>query len=261
MSHDFWYLSRAAGFTAYGLLSISTVLGLMIGSRRSLPYLRRLALFELHRFTAFLALSFSLLHAAALLGDAYVHFTVADLLLPLSSPYRPWATTAGVLALYLIALVLLSFQVRSLIGYRVWRAIHATTFALFALATAHGISAGSDAASTWARSIYVTGGTSVAVLILYRIWARAPADVGARRLRYGAGALTSFAFITLLLAAGVFSLPMRHGSSSSAASVAADDDTPARTLPAPVILSDDDHDRDHDGYDDDRYEEEGDYDD
>jgi hypothetical protein len=89
-----------------------------------------------------LALLFTLFHVYVLLADGYFNFNVWQLSIPFLSPYRGWQTAAGVLALYALTLLIVSFYVRRYIGYRAWRALHFLTFALFAAATLHGITAG-----------------------------------------------------------------------------------------------------------------------
>ena len=96
MNHDYWYLSRAAGFTAYLLLTASVVLGLCVRTRISDSIVRRNTSFDQHRFTALLGLAFTLFHVYILLGDAYFRYTIVQLSLPFLSPYRPVSVAVGV---------------------------------------------------------------------------------------------------------------------------------------------------------------------
>ena len=97
MNHEFWYLSRAAGFTAYVLLFVSVALGISIGTRLTERLAKRITIFDMHRFTTILALAFTLFHVYVLLGDGYFNFNVWQLSIPFLSPYRGWQTAAGVL--------------------------------------------------------------------------------------------------------------------------------------------------------------------
>jgi predicted ferric reductase len=170
MNHEFWYLSRAAGFTAYLLIFLTVALGVAMSSRVSARVRRGNYTFDLHRFVSVLALAFSLFHVYILLGDRYFAFSVWDLSVPFRSPYRLWATTFGTVTLYLFVIVLVSFYVRRFIGYRAWRTMHYLTFAMFVLATMHGIFAGTDTSAPWARLIYAGATTIVTGLIGFRVW-------------------------------------------------------------------------------------------
>jgi predicted ferric reductase len=200
VNHEFWYLSRAAGFTAFGLLFFSVALGIMIGTRLTGRFSRN-TVFDIHRFTSILALAFSFFHVYILLGDSYFKFSVWQLSLPFASPYQAWQTAAGGVAFYLLLLVVASFYLRSLIGHRTWRAIHFLTFALFGLAMLHGITAGTDAHAGWAELLYAGAGTTVLALVLYRVQHHLPAESNARRLRFTAGAISTAGSIALLLLA------------------------------------------------------------
>jgi predicted ferric reductase len=112
MNHEFWYLSRAAGFVAYLLLFVSVVLGVSMGTRLIERFARRNFVFDLHRFTTLLALAFTFFHVYVLLGDGRFRFSVWELSLPFLSPYRAWQTAVGVFTFYGMALVAGSFYVR-----------------------------------------------------------------------------------------------------------------------------------------------------
>ena len=66
------------------------------------------------------------------------------MLVPFASSWHPVAVAWGVTALYLLLAVELTSLLRSRISKRVWRATHYLSFPLFALATIHGLSAGTD---------------------------------------------------------------------------------------------------------------------
>jgi hypothetical protein len=207
VNHEYWYLSRAAGFTAYLLLFASVALGIAIGTRLADRIAKRNAIFDLHRFTTILALAFALFHVYVLLGDSFFNFNVWQLSLPFISPYRTWQTAVGVFALYALGLLILSFYVRKFIGYRTWRAVHFTTFVMFAGVALHGIAAGTDTGQVWARLIYITTGAATLGLVIYRVQYRIPDTSTMRAVRLGAGisavgVTAAVLFATGLLATG-----------------------------------------------------------
>lgn len=163
-----WHLARASGVAAYLLLWLSTALGLSITNRLARVWPGGPYAFDLHQFASLLALAFSGFHAMILLGDDYIGYSLAQILVPFTAiGYKPVATALGQLALYLALLVSFSFYVRSRIGHRAWRLIHYTSFLVFILITLHGLLAGSDASTLW--PLYLASFGSILFLTIYRI--------------------------------------------------------------------------------------------
>lgn len=172
MTHDptFWFIARATGLTAYVLVTASVLAGLVLKSRVFGRALKPATVTDLHRFLAVLSIGAVLLHGLALVLDSTVHISVAALILPGLSPYRPLPVAVGVIAAELMVLVYASFSVRRRIGAQNWRRLHWATYAIFAAATAHGVLAGTD--TTWARPLYVGSVGAVAAATAWRALAR-----------------------------------------------------------------------------------------
>lgn len=203
MTHDFWYLSRGAGVTAYLLLTASVVLGLLVHTRIGDRLVPRNGTFDLHRFISILALAFTALHAYILLGDEYFAFTPWELSIPFALSYRPVQTAIGVLSAYALVIVVVSFYIRQLIGYRAWPTVHYLTFALYVAAAAHGILTGSDTAQLWAHAMYLGSAGIVFTLIAYRIQVRLPNSPLGTAMRFASGgalAVAAFAFAFTVVA-------------------------------------------------------------
>lgn len=158
----FWILARASGLLAYGLLTASVLAGLVLRARPFGTALKPATVTDLHRFLALLGLGALSLHGLALLLDTAVPISLADLFVPGIAPYRPLATGLGALAAELMVVVYASFSLRKRIGARNWRRLHWTTYLVFALATIHGLAAGTDSGTTWALALY--GAATGAVL-------------------------------------------------------------------------------------------------
>jgi sulfoxide reductase heme-binding subunit YedZ len=150
----FWLLARASGLLAYALLTASVLAGLILKSRPLGRSPSQAAVMDMHRFLALLGLGALALHGTALVLDDAVDIGLAALLVPGSAPYRPLATALGVVAAELMVLIYVSFSLRRRIGARAWRALHWLTYAVFVLATLHGLAAGTDAGRTWALAFY-----------------------------------------------------------------------------------------------------------
>ena len=169
-AHGYWFLARASAWVAFGLLWLSLVMGLLITNRLARLWPGGPTAFDLHQHASLLALAFALFHALILLGDRYISYSPATLLLPFAShDYRPISVGLGQLGFYALALVGLSFYVRGLIGRRLWRAIHFLSFAVFVLVLAHGLGSGTDSGAVWARGVYWASGASVLFLTWFRV--------------------------------------------------------------------------------------------
>lgn len=167
-----WYVARSSGFIAWALLAASVLWGLAISTRvlRGTP--RPSWLLDLHRYLGGIATVFVGIHIVALLGDTYVHFGLASVLIPFASGWHPVAVAWGVTAFYLLLAVELTSLIRTRIPKRLWRATHYASFPLFVVATIHALSAGTDA-RTWAFEVVAAlTMVTVAALTALRIQSR-----------------------------------------------------------------------------------------
>jgi sulfoxide reductase heme-binding subunit YedZ len=169
MHHDptFWLIARAAGMTAYALLTLAVLAGLVLKSRPS-RRLRAASVTDLHKTLALTSIGALALHGTALVLDSTVKVTLAALVVPGLVTYRPAAVAAGVIGGWLLVLVTASFWARKRIGVRNWRRLHWATYALFAVATFHGITAGTDSTQPWLRDLYLGAVGSVAAATVWR---------------------------------------------------------------------------------------------
>jgi len=166
----YWYLSRSSGFVAFGLLWLSMVFGLVITNKMARVWPGGPTAFDLHQHVSLLALGFTLFHGFILMGDAYIHYSVAQIAIPFASAaYRPLWVGIGQLGFYVMALVALTFYVRRTIGHRTWKTIHALSFVMFAMALVHGMGSGTDSGTWWAGALYWLAGGSVLFLTIYRV--------------------------------------------------------------------------------------------
>ena len=159
-----WYLTRAAGLVAYLLLWLSTVWGLGVASKIFDPLVYRAFTFDVHEFISLLAIGFTLLHIGALLADQYMAFSLAQVLVPFITDYRPLWIGAGIIGTYLTLLVTVTFYVRRWIGQKTFRAIHLFSFVAYIAVTLHSIFAGTDSTLGSAQLIYA--GSALVVVIL-----------------------------------------------------------------------------------------------
>lgn len=172
-AHSAWYLSRASAFVSYILLWWSMVLGLSITNRLARVWPGGPTASDLHEHASLLGLVFGALHALVLLGDQYIGYNLAQVLIPFASAsYLPLWVGLGQVALYLMIVVTLSFYVRRWIGARTWRTLHYLSFLVFALALAHGIFSGTDSSTPWVAAMYLGSAVSLLAMTIYRIFVR-----------------------------------------------------------------------------------------
>ena len=144
-----WFVARSSGLIAWALLAASVVWGLAISTRVLNGRPRPAWLLDLHRYLGGIATVFVGVHIVALLGDTYVHFGLASVLVPFASSWQPVAVAWGISAFYLLLAVEVTSLIRARLPRRLWRATHYASFPLFIVATIHALSAGTDA-RTWA---------------------------------------------------------------------------------------------------------------
>jgi sulfoxide reductase heme-binding subunit YedZ len=145
--HLFWITSRAAGIVALVLASLAVSLGLLMSTkllRRRGPDL--LALHEVLSVSTLVAIA---VHGLALLGDKYMHPSIADIAVPLASSYRTFWTSLGIIGGWGMALLGLSFYVRRHIGAARWRKLHRLTAVMWAAGLVHALGEGTDAGQLW----------------------------------------------------------------------------------------------------------------
>jgi sulfoxide reductase heme-binding subunit YedZ len=182
VSHDptFWIVSRAAGLTAYLLITCSMLAGLVLKSRPFGKRVKPAAVTDLHRCLTTLALAALAVHGLALLGDTTVPVDPLGLVVPGRIPYRPLWTGVGVVTAEAAVVVYASFSVRKRIGTRTWRRLHWLTYAIFVGATVHGIMAGTDSGAHWTSRIYVS---SLGAVTFAAAWRAVAPPATARRTR------------------------------------------------------------------------------
>ena len=164
-----WYAARAAGLVAWALAAGSVVWGLALSTRALGRKPRPAWLFDLHRFLGGAALIFTGIHVGAILLDAYVHFSLVNVLVPLTETWHPVAVAWGIVAFYTLLAVELTSLARAHVPKRLWRGVHYGSFALFATSTVHALSSGTDARSAPFVSTVVAACGLIAVLTTVRI--------------------------------------------------------------------------------------------
>ena len=165
----YWYLSRGSAFVALSLLWLSMVLGLLVTNKIARIWPGAPAAFAIHEYVSLLGLAFAMFHAIILIGDNYIQYDLAQIIVPFASSYKPLWVGLGQVGFYTMLILSLSFYVRKQIGHKTWRLIHFVSFSTYFLALLHGLTAGTDGALSWAQGYYWISGGSLLFLLMYRI--------------------------------------------------------------------------------------------
>lgn len=130
------------GLVAVGTVCVNMLLGMLIALRysplRLWPH-RKINVFRLHNWTAYLALLLILLHPAVLLLAKSPHFGLIDLVLPVRSPVQPLFNTIGAISLYVLLIVILTSLLRRYMQRSLWRNLHYLVFPAAVLMFIHSV--------------------------------------------------------------------------------------------------------------------------
>jgi sulfoxide reductase heme-binding subunit YedZ len=184
---------------AYVVLSIVVCLGLTLGGKAQNRRWPRFSVEDVHRFGGLLVGSLIGVHILAIAADSFLPFSLTQLLVPFTSSYRPLWTGLGIAAAELLLALAITNHYRKRLPYSFWRKAHYLNFAVWGLASVHGLMSGTDRGAAWLAVLY---GVSVASVLMLLVWRFG----GPRRATRIAttGAVTVVALPLLILG------PLRH---------------------------------------------------
>jgi predicted ferric reductase len=164
-----WLAARAAGFTAYLILSLVVFLGLVLShpvnqstwklSRRIFPWHENLLTFTV---------AFTVAHVVSIVIDPWAGVGIDGALIPGLSSYRSVPVALGTLALYALLITGLTARYTRLLPAGFWLKLHRLSIVVWALSWAHGILAGADTGAL--GSVYVITGVAILGGAAYRYW-------------------------------------------------------------------------------------------
>ena len=162
MTAALWYLGRGTGVVSLVLLTLVVALGIATRAGRPLLGLPRFAVTAVHRSASLLAVVFLVVHVVTLLFDPYAGLNLLSLVVPFTAAAQPFWYGLGALSLDLVLALVATSLLRHRIGPKIWKGIHWAAYAAWPIALAHGLGAGTDAATGW--MITITGACVAAVL-------------------------------------------------------------------------------------------------
>lgn len=195
-----WYAARASGVAAYVVLSIVVCLGLTLGGKAQSRRWPRFSVEDVHRFGGLLVGSLIGVHVLTIAADSFLPFSLTQLLVPFTSSYRPLWTGLGIAAAELLLALAITNHYRKRLPYSFWRKAHYLNFAVWTLASVHGLMSGTDRGAAWLAILYGVSVASVLMLLVWRFGRSAP---GFPRIAT-TGAVTVIAVPLLIMG------PLRH---------------------------------------------------
>lgn len=147
--HLFWLGSRSLGIVAMLLVSVSVGLGLALSTRIGQRPGSASRFKVLHEAVALVSLVAIAGHGLLLVGDHFLHPTLAQVTVPFLLDTNRFWNGIGVIAGWLAVVFALSYYARKQIGVKLWRKLHRWTIVVFALGIGHTIGSGTDARAAW----------------------------------------------------------------------------------------------------------------
>ena len=165
--HLFWITSRAAGTVALATASLGVALGLTMSTR--LLKARGPDLKTAHEVLSLATIVAIAVHGLVLIGDTFLHPSLADVTIPFVSDYKTVWTTLGIVSGWALVFLALSFYVRKYIGVQRWRALHRFTALAWILGVAHSLGEGTDAGQVWFLAMTGVVAVPAALLLVTRL--------------------------------------------------------------------------------------------
>ena len=164
----FWYATRASGIAAYVILTTVVCIGISMGGKAQSTRWPRFSVEDIHRFGGLLVGALISIHVVTIALDSFLPFSVVNLVVPFTSNYRPLWTGVGIAAAELLLALAITNHYRKRLPYSLWRKAHYANFAVWALASLHGVMSGTDRSVWWLAMIYGLCIASVAALLVWR---------------------------------------------------------------------------------------------
>lgn len=168
-----WYVSRSTGIVAWALLALAVIWGLALstralGRRTPAPWL-----LDVHRFLSGLAVLFTIVHFVTLSFDPWMSseygYTISQAFIPFASEWKPGPMAWGIVAFYLLLAVEVTSLAKNRLPQKFWHGVHMLSYPLYAMATIHLLTAGSDTQNPVLRwSVLATVG-GVVFFTVYRM--------------------------------------------------------------------------------------------
>jgi len=174
-----WYITRASGIVAVALLLCLILSGIGLVTGYTFKFFEPLTAWAVHKALGLTMIVAVAIHGIALLFDTFVTFTIAKILFPFVSEYRPavlfgmkvgtlWVAL-GIIAFYgLVAIIISSLLIIDK-KPKTWKAIHVISYLVAIMIYFHGLYLGSDLTHGIFRTTWILFGIVVFLAAIFRI--------------------------------------------------------------------------------------------
>ncbi len=164
-----WVAARAMGITAYLMLGLQIVAGLVLSHPRNTSEWRKTKqVFPWHEMLTVFTWAFLALHVVLLSVDEYANVGIVGALVPGLSAYRPIPVALGSIALYALIFTAATAKWTRLLPAGWWLKIHRFGVVVFFVAWTHAVLAGSDGAAL--TPLYLATGLPILAGTVHRWW-------------------------------------------------------------------------------------------
>ena len=142
-------ISGALGLIASAILFVNMILGMFLstGYKKSNRYkklpekIKAIDVYQLHNYTSYAALVFTLAHILLIPLDSSSSFTYSNLIMPWTAPHQSNIVVLGFIALLGLLLLIITTQkvVKQKLGFRTWKNIHLAAYIMALLFAVHGL--------------------------------------------------------------------------------------------------------------------------
>ena len=143
MSHlQLIWLSSAIALLATGMLTLTAVLGNLLTSHKNQKFqLGRGQTFKYHRFISISGVVLILIHPIPLVfARTTTGVSLASIFVPFLADKKITIIAVGVIALYVLLIILISSLYMKYLKQQVWRVLHYGSYLFFGLGMWHGLS-------------------------------------------------------------------------------------------------------------------------
>lgn len=139
VSTALWSAVSVTGLFSLVLLSLGTSLGLRVHAGQTLPLLGRDETLRIHRHLTALGTAGLALHIVIAIIDPFTELSALTFIIPFTARTAAVAYGIGTIATWLIIAIVLTSVARRHLPARLWRTVHLSSYAMWALSVAHAV--------------------------------------------------------------------------------------------------------------------------
>ncbi len=176
-----WYIVRASGFVAAGILFVLIISGIGQVTGFIYRYIEPIKAWVIHKTLAISLLVAIAIHGGFLLINHYIKFNLVEILVPFASTYYnetsfaginigALGVTFGIFATYIIVFVVLTSLKIIDTNKKLWRKFHFLSYLAVFFIFLHALYVGTDLKFGFFRDFWLLAGFMLILAGAYRLW-------------------------------------------------------------------------------------------